>query len=287
VYDRRRSAVFRMVNSAELEGRLRRVNSRQNARVKELRRSFAEAAPNEQGEVAVEGMHLVEEAIRSGLRLITVFISESARERAHKLLPQLSAQTEALLLPDDVFASAVPSDTPQGIAAMVRPKSFTLDNALVPPPTLLVITAGLQDPGNLGTIARSAEAFGVTGLLLSERTVSPWNWKALRASAGSLFRVPTLKVELVRALEEIKARGVRVLATSSHKGRSTTDADLRAPGALLIGNEGAGIPKDVLAQADEVVAIPHSPRVESLNAGIAASIILYEAARQRRGGPSQ
>jgi TrmH family RNA methyltransferase len=276
-----------MVNSAELEGRLRRVNSRQNARVKELRRSFAEAAPNEQGEVAIEGMHLVEEAIRSGLRLSAVFFSESARERAHKLLPQLSAQTEALLLPDDVFASAVPSDTPQGIAAMVRPKSFTLDNALVPPPALLVIPAGLQDPGNLGTIARSAEAFGVTGLLLSERTVSPWNWKALRASAGSLFRVPTLKVELVRALEEIKARGIRVLATSSHKGTPTTDADLGAPVALLIGNEGAGIPKEVLAQADEVVAIAHSPRVESLNAGVAASIILYEAARQRREGASQ
>jgi RNA methyltransferase, TrmH family len=276
-----------MVTSAELEGRLRRVNSRQNALVKELRRLFAEAAPNELGEVAVEGMHMVEEAIRSGLRLRTVFFGESARERAHKLLPQLSVQTGALLLPDDVFASAVPSDTPQGVAAVVRPKSFKLDNALVPPPALLVITAGLQDPGNLGTIARSAEAFGVTGLLLGERTVSPWNWKALRASAGSLFRVPTLKVELVKALEEIKARGVRVLATSPHKGTPATDADLSAPVAVIIGNEGAGISKDVLAQADEVVAIPHSPRVESLNAGIATSIILYEAARQRGEGLSQ
>src|SRR5208282_4990240 len=116
-----------MFNAAEFEDRLRRVNSRQNPGVKELRRSFAEATPNEQGEVAVEGMHLAEEAIRSGLRLSTVFFSESARERAHKLLPQLSAHTEVLLLPDDVFASAVPSETPQGIAAMVRPKSFALD----------------------------------------------------------------------------------------------------------------------------------------------------------------
>ena len=185
--------------------RLRRIESRQNARVKELRRAFAEAAPNQQGEVAVEGMHLVEEAIRSGLRLSTVFFSESARERAHRLLPQLSAQTEALLLPDSVFASAVPSETPQGVAALVRVKSFTLDNILAAQPALLVITAGLQDPGNLGTIARSAEAFGVTGLLLGERTVSPWNWKAVRASAGSLFRLPTAKVELANALPAIKA----------------------------------------------------------------------------------
>ena len=271
-----------MLHATEFEGRLRRVSSRQNARVKELRRAFAEAAPNEQGEVAVEGMHLVEEAIRSGLRLGTVFFAESARERVHKLLPQVPAQTETLLLPDEVFASAVPSDTPQGIAALVRPKSFALEDVFSSVPALLVITAGLQDPGNLGTIARSAEAFGATGLLLGERTVSPWNWKAVRASAGSLFRLPTVKVELARAIVEIKARGARVLATSSHKGTPIAEADLRGSVALLIGSEGAGIPKDLLTRTDDVVAIPQSTRVESLNAGIAASILLYEAARQRR-----
>ena len=271
-----------MPNTVRFEDRVRRVDSSQNARVKELRRSFAEAAPNQQGEVAIEGMHLVEEAIRSGLRLGTVFFGESARERAHKLLPQLSAHTEALLLPDSVFARAVPSETPQGVAALVRVKSFTLENVLAAQATLLVITAGLQDPGNLGTIARSGEAFSVTGLLLGERTVSPWNWKAVRASAGSLFRVPTVKVELAQALPEIKARGVRVLATSSHKGTVISDVDLRGPVALVVGGEGAGVPKDVLAQADEIVAIPQSTKVESLNAGIAASIVLYEAARQRK-----
>jgi TrmH family RNA methyltransferase len=271
-----------MLHVTEFEGRLRRVNSRQNGRVKELRRCFADTAPNQQGEVAVEGMHLVEEAIRSGLRLSTVFFSESARERVHKLLPQLSAQTEALMLLDDVFASAVPSETPQGIAALVQPKCFALDNVFVPPPPLLVVAAGLQDPGNLGTIARSAEAFGLTGLLLGEHTVSVWNWKAVRASAGSLFRVPTVKLELSEALAEVKSRDVHVLATSSRKGTAIADVDLRRPVAFLVGNEGAGISKDVLAQADQVVAIPQSPRVESLNAGVAASIMLYEAARQRK-----
>ena len=187
-------------------------------------------------------------------------------------------------MPTTIGASAVPSETPQGIAALVRPKSFALDDMFSPPPALLVVTAGLQDPGNLGTIARSAEAFGVTGLLLGERTVSPWNWKAVRASAGSLFRLPTLKVELAKALEEIKARGVRLLATSSHKGTSISETDLRGPVALLIGSEGAGAPKGVLAQADEVVAIPQSKKVESLNAGIAASVMLYEVARQRQRG---
>lgn len=271
-----------MVNSSEFEGRLRRVDSRQNARVKELRRTFADAAPNEQGEVAVEGMHLVEEAIHSGLRLSTVFFGESARERMHKVLPQLSAQAEGLLLPDEVFASAVPSETPQGVAALVRPKSFVIDDVFAPPPALIVVAVGLQNPGNLGTVARSAEAFGVTGLLLGERTVSAWNWKALRASAGSLLRVPMVKVELATALAEIKSRGVRVLATSSHKGTPIAEVELRSPVAFLVGNEGAGLAKHVLSQVDEVVVIPQSARVESLNAGIAASIMLYEAARQRK-----
>ena len=267
------------------DDRLRRVASRQNARVKELRRAFHEAAPAERGEVAIEGMHLLEEAIRAGLKLSSVFVSESATERARKLLPQLSAHTETLLLPDEIFASAVPTETPQGIAALVKVKSFALDDALVPAPALLVIAAGLQDPGNLGTIVRSAEAFGGTGLLLAERTVSSWNWKAVRASAGSMFRLPVVKVTLAEALAEVKRRGLRVLATSSHKGTQIGECDLRDPVAVIIGNEGAGLPKDILAQADEAVCIPQSPKVESLNAGIATSIILYEASRQRAASP--
>jgi RNA methyltransferase, TrmH family len=276
-----------MADTLTHDDRLRRVASRQNTRVKELRRAFHEAAPTEIGEVAIEGMHLLEEAIRSGLKLSSVFVSESARERAHKLLPQLSAHAEALLLPDEVFASAVPTEAPQGVAALVKVKVHSLNEVFVPDPPLLVIAAGLQDPGNLGTIVRSAEAFGASGLLLGERTVSPWNWKAVRASAGSMFRLPVVKVKLVDVLAELRARGIRLLATSSHKGTPIGEFDLRGPVAIIIGNEGAGLPKDILAQTDEAVCIPQSPKVESLNAGIATSVILYEAARQRNSLPQR
>ena len=270
-----------MLKQAEVGDRLRRIGSRQNSRVKELRRLFAEASPNRSGEIAVEGMHLVEEAIRSGLRVGTVFFSELARERAHKLLPQLSSHTDTIVLPDDVFTSAVPTETPQGIAALVQVRVFQLEKVLAVTPALLVVTAGVQDPGNLGTIVRSAEAFGATGLLLGERTVSPWNWKVVRASAGSLFRLPCAKVEVASTLTQIKQHGVRLLATSSHKGTQIGEAGLGGPVALIIGSESTGVPKGLLAGVDEIVMIPHSPRVESLNAGIAASIVLYEAARQR------
>jgi RNA methyltransferase, TrmH family len=119
-------------------------------------------------------------------------------------------------------------------------------------------------------------------MLLGEGTVSQWNWKTLRASAGSLFRLPTVKVDLATVLPDMKARSVRVLATSSHKGTPVWDADLRGPIVILVGGEGAGIPRNVISQADDVIAIPQSNQVESLNAGIAASVVLYEAARQRK-----
>jgi TrmH family RNA methyltransferase len=165
---------------------------------------------------------------------------------------------------------------------MVRVTQFSLAEALRPQPALLVLAAGLQDPGNLGTIARAGEAFGATALLLAENTVSAWNWKSIRASAGSLFRLPTAKVETAGVLAELKARGILLLATSSHKGTPISETDLTRPLALIFGNEGAGVPKHVLAQADEVVTIPHSDKVESLNAAIATSVVLYEASRQRR-----
>jgi len=267
--------------AGEALGRLRPVASRQHPLVKELRRAFAEGAATSDGHCAVEGAHLVEEAIRSGLRLKAAFFSDSARERATKLIPQLSAHTEALLLPDDVFSSAVLTGAPQGVAALAKTKNFSLDDVLRPPEPLVVIAGGIQDPGNLGTMIRTAEAFGGSGLIATENTVNHFNPKVVRASAGSVFRLPIIQLALDAALSELRRRGLRLVATSSHKGDSLPDAALIAPLGLLIGNEGAGLPKTALAAVDAVVRIPHSERVDSLNAGVAAAVVLYEVARQR------
>ena len=270
--------------SNESEGRLRRVGSRQNALVKDLRRVFTQDEPTEQGYIGVEGVRLLEEAIRSGLRFQAVFFSEAGRSHAARLLPQISSQTEALLLADDVFASAVRTEAPQGVAALVKLRPAKFEDLLEQAEAgiLLAGVAGIQDPGNLGTIIRSAEAFGARAVLLGEKTVSPFNAKAIRASAGSLFRQPILRVKMAEILPQLKQHGVRVLATSSHKGKPLQEANFTGSAMLIVGNEGAGVPHEVLALADELVTIPHSARVESLNAGIAASILLYEAARQRQ-----
>jgi TrmH family RNA methyltransferase len=266
-----------------VHNRLRRIDGRHNAMVKELRATFAHGEVTSEGYCAIEGMRILEEAIRSGLKFKAVFFRASAENRAERLLPQLAAHVETLLLPDKLFASAVPSETPQGVAALVRCKHFTLEDVLAKSQTgPLVAIAGVQDPGNLGTILRSAEAFGAGGVLLGEGTVSPFNSKVVRASAGSVFRLPLAQTKLPRILDQMRELGLRLIATSSHKGTPLDQAALTGPLAIFIGSEGAGLPRDLLGQMTEVVAIPHSPTVESLNAGVAASIVLYEAARQKK-----
>ena len=263
--------------------RLRRVEGRHNALVKDLRRAFARGEPTSDGYCAIEGFRILEEAIRSGLRFRAVFFSESALGRAEKLLSQIGAQVETLLLPDKLFASAVPSDAPQGVAALVRWKEFSIEDVLARSTAgPLLAIAGVQDPGNLGTILRSAEAFGAGGALLGEGTVSPFNPKVVRASAGSVFRLPVARGKLAEALTLMKQHGLRLVATASHKGTPLDQAKLAGPLAIFIGSEGAGLPRDLIKEMDEVVAIPQAAQVESLNAGVAASIVLYEVARQRK-----
>src|SRR5580698_8396014 len=272
----------------QAQDRLRRIEGRHNALVKQLRQAFARAERTEEGDCAIEGMRIVEEAIRSGLRFRAVFFRESAQNLAERLLPQIGAHVETLLLPDKLFDSVVPSETPQGVAALVRLKEFSLRDLLervqVGP---IVVVIGLQDPGNLGTILRSAEAFGSAGAVLGEGTVSPFNSKVIRASAGSIFRLPAILAKAAGGLEEVSTKlrkaNVRLIATSSHKGTPLEQAGLTRAAAVFIGSEGSGLPRTVMAQVDGLVAIPHTAQVESLNAGVAGSIVLYEAARQRRG----
>jgi len=266
-------------------GRLRRIEGRHNWLVKELRQAFDRGELTSAGECAVEGFRIIEEALRSGLRFRAIFFSELAQARTSRLLPQIGAHVETLLLPDKLFRSVVPSETPQGVAALVVVKKFSLQEVLdhSAPGPLLVI-AGVQDPGNLGTILRSGEAFGAKAVLLGDGTVSAYNTKVVRASAGSVFRMMVSKVALTEAITQFRTRGIRMLATSSHKGVPLPEASLLGQVAVFVGNEGAGLDKKLLTQIDELITIPHSPRVESLNAGVAASVVLYEISRQSGRG---
>jgi|SRR5215469_682291 len=254
------------------------ISSKTNARVKQLRGAFAGNARLSEGLVAIEGEHLLEEAIRSGVALKAVFVG------GRKPVPHgLPRDTELLRLADDAFVSAVETSSPQGIAALMVPPVHRFEDLLKDSASLIVVACGLQDPGNLGALIRSAEAFGATGVVTTPGTVSAWNQKALRSGAGSTFRVPVVaaKAEQVRELKEHK---VRLLAAVGAGGAGVEEAqalDLRGACAFMIGNEGAGLSEEWLAMSDARVTIPCPGPVESLNAAVAGSLLLYEASRQR------
>jgi TrmH family RNA methyltransferase len=256
------------------------ISSRTNARVKELRAAFQGNARLSGGLVAIEGDHLLEEALGSGMLLKTVFVSE--RRGLPKIVPR---DVEVVRLTEEVFRSAVETQSPQGVAALMVPPVSVVDDAMGSGEAapLILVAVGLQDPGNMGTLVRSAEAFGATGVLTTPGTVSGWNQKALRASVGSVFRVPVVGVD-ASEMEELKRRGVRLIAAVGSDGVGVTAAqemDFRGACAVMIGNEGSGLAKEWMEMCDARVTIPCPGPVESLNAAVAGSLLLYEASRQR------
>ncbi len=222
------------------------VQSRQNAKVRELRAALTRNGPEVPEVIGLEGEHLLAEALRSGLRVRTVFVRADPDHRSLHRLDRLDlpAAVAVVSLNPAVFASAVETESPQGIAALVEPPQFSLAEILSGPRPLVVIAAALQDPGNFGTLVRSAEAFGATGVIALPGTVSIWNAKALRASAGSAFRVPVIAEKSASAFALLAERAIPVLAavpfSADPDATPATRADLAGPAALLIGNEGSG-----------------------------------------------
>ena len=250
------------------------ITSRANARVKQLRAAFAGQARLSSGLIAIEGEHLLKEAVESAQALKTIFLSE--RRELPEWVPR---GVEVVRLANDVMQSCVETQTPQGIAALLVPPVGSVEDMLHGTP-LILIAVGLQDPGNLGTLVRSAEAFGASGVLTAPGTVSAWNGKALRASAGSVFRMP-VAAATPEAMERLAQAGVKLYAALNNGARNAAEVDLRAACALMIGNEGAGLGEGWLERSDQRVTIPCPGDVESLNAAVAGSILLYEASRQR------
>jgi TrmH family RNA methyltransferase len=268
---------------------IRIVQSKQNARLKELRRALSKPGRDEQGLAGIEGPHLLEEALRAGLHVPCVMVAQESQQLLDGL--ELPANTEILVMPREILSSALDTETPQPIAALVEPPDWTWAHMLghdKDSAALIVVLACLQDPGNLGTILRSAEAFGADGVVSLPGTVSAWNQKALRASAGSVFRLPVIEGCDEDCIEKLREAGVRILTTTGHGAEPADLVDLAGPVALLIGNEGNGVPPNIARHADGTVTIPCPGPVESLNAAVATSILLYEASRQRAmhsGGP--
>jgi len=258
------------------------VTSKDNARLKDLRKALSAPGRGAPALVGIEGPNLIEEALRAGLRLKTIFIAQGTERLLDKL--HVTRDIEVLQLSKKLLDSALATETPQSVAALIEPPQWTWDHLLglhrksIP---LVVVLAGLQDPGNLGTILRSAEAFGASGVVSLPGTVSAWNAKAVRASAGSVFRMPVISADAEDCIPRLHGAGITVFATLSRAAQDAHRANFARPTALIIGNEGGGVPGSLAATADCTITIPCPGPVESLNAAVAASVLLYEASRQR------
>lgn len=280
------------------------LTSRDNRWLKEFRMALRGGLPTENGFVGVEGARLVEEALRSGCRIQAVLFSESGKRHRQRLAPIIDRPEMAfptLYTTDRLFEGIADTEYPQGVAALVHPRETSFDDLARAPASacapLLVVLAGVQDPGNVGTILRTAAAFGATGAATAASgisgTASPFSPKALRASAGAALHLPILAgASLAILLTQFKVAGIRTLASSVHEPRdgeqpllAPWEVDWCEPVALLVGNEGAGLPEEVERSADARIRIPMASGVESLNAAAAAAVLFYEAARQRNSLP--
>ena len=287
------------------------LTSRDNRWLKEFRVALRGGVATASGAVGVEGVRLVEEALGSGCSIEAVLFSECGERHRERLAPFVGKKEmgfPVLQTTDRLFEGIADTEHPQGVAALVVPRKVELEDVLATPEgvcaPLMVVLAGVQDPGNVGTIVRTAAAFGATGVVTAATgqsgTASPFAPKALRASAGAALHLPVLSgMALGILLTQLKLNGIRTVASCVHEEAAGTARDSGAamapwevewcePIALLVGNEGAGLPEEVVRSADGRIHIPMATlpssgqaRVESLNAAAAATVVLYEAYRQR------
>ncbi len=255
------------------------ITSRTNARVKALRAAFGGRAARPGEMTALEGEHLLAEAARAGLPVQTLYVREGSQALLEA--PWAGAlQAETVLLSREVFDSVVDTATPQGIAGMVAIPSVSrsgLENA-----GAVLLLENVQDPGNVGTLIRSAAAFGALEVLLVGECANPWSPKVLRSSAGAVFQMPVQRLDLREALASVRGQRCVYAAVVSGDGAvASTEANLERA-VLMIGSEGRGLSPEALALADQRVTIPC--RIESLNAAVAGSILLYECFRQAQAG---
>lgn len=257
------------------------IQSRQNEQVKKLRAALSRGERTPDGLLAVETLHLLEEALHSRLVVPQVFFTPEAEEELERLLARFEAQPQMFRLTAPVFDSVSSLPAAQGVAALVRPAEWKPADLFRPVPALVVVLAGIQDPGNAGTMLRTAEAFGATGALLLQGSVHPENSKFVRATAGSVFRLPHLHgLRYGEALEMLRQQQAKLYAAVPRARRTLDDIDVARPLAIAIGSESAGVPEPILAAAEQV-SIPSVRKVESLNAAVAGAIALYHLARER------
>lgn len=261
------------------------ITSVQNPLIKRLHQLQTKKMRDESGTYLVEGVHLVEEALRTSQQIETLLFDEEAGLDRQVAALLAGREVRVIATTSQVIEKLAETKSPQGIIAEVKKHSYEWEmwwSSKKQHEFLLLILDEIQDPGNLGTIIRTADAAGIDGLILCGGNVDLYNGKVVRSTMGSLFRVPVFSMDKASVVEQIRKAGGRLLVTSLGESSKSYDAPIyHGPIAIVIGNEGRGVSAELLNQATETVHIPLFGQAESLNAAVATGIILYEAQRQR------
>lgn len=261
------------------------ITSNSNAKVKQLiiwqkKRKSRE----EDGVYLVEGLRMFVEAPKDKVR--EVYVSESFYKKRKEKLQLDKWGTKLEILSDSVYAHVSDTKTPQGVLVVMEQMKYSLEEVIAGKEgraSLLMVLDNLQDPGNLGTILRAGEAAGVTGVVMSSDCVDIYNPKVIRSTMGSIYRMPFIYVEdLPTVVKMLGEKEIHTYAAHLKGKRSYEEEDFTKGTAFLIGNEGNGLREEVAEEAEIYIKIPMCGEVESLNAAIAASVLMFEAARQRR-----
>ena len=253
------------------------VSSRQHAIVKTARA----VARGDAQRALIDGWHLLHDAVAAGVHIDTVALVGTPPTTADDALVR-GLGSRVLAVNASVMDALSPVRRPSGVVALVHKRTWRFEQLVDRAPALIVMTDGLQDPGNMGAVVRAAEAGGASGVIVGGASADPWGWKALRAAMGSTFRLPTvIEPDALDACDRLRTMGIRVLATTPREGAAMYDVDLRLPIAIVVGGEGAGLSRILIDDADSRITIPMTPGAESLNAAVAAALVVYEARRQR------
>jgi len=255
------------------------IRSSVNPLLKAVRRAVRQRSPTPDGFAAAEGPHLLEEAYLGGAELGAILVAEKARPETEAIVARLPPHAPLRRVAADLFATVASTETSQGVVTLVRLPERSLKDCLALGAPIIALDR-VQDPGNVGTILRAAEAFGASGAVLLKGSASPFNPKTLRASAGSLFRLPfAAGVRAEKLVTAAREAALTLLALSSGKGEDVSEIAVNEGAIFVIGSEAQGVGTEILEVAMPI-RIP-TRRVESLNAAMAATVVLYEAARQR------
>jgi RNA methyltransferase, TrmH family len=269
---------------------MRSITSRQNPVVARFR-TLADTADPTGARILLDGIHLVREAQESGstFEIVAISSSRSANSEEAQVAEALQrAGVEVVQAPDAVFDAMSPVRTPSGIVAIVTRRAASASEVCAGPDALVLVALDVQDPGNVGALARTAEAGGMTGMFVSGTSANPFSWKAIRGSMGSVLRLPVVaNMPAPSVMTCLRSGGIRTVAAVPRGGADPDAVNWSGKVALVLGGEGAGLPDEITRACDALVSIPMAARVESLNVAAAGAILVYAARRQRALEPRE